>query len=332
VLPSLFEEQVEQEANSVKQYTDTGPGGFAAMMSYLPSAGSYRVRPHDYLEAIRKARDAVSIPLIASLNGVTGAKWTQHARLAQEAGASAIELNVFFIPADPSLVAERVEHRYVEVLRAVKSAVSIPVAVKLSPYFTAPAHTVRLLSRAGADGFVLFNRFYQPDIDLDRLRLRHDLELSAPVEIRLPLLWLGVLFGQVPASLAASTGVDTGDEVVKYLLAGADVVMTASAFLRHGIGHLRALLGGLTEWMTAHDFAALSDIRGRLSLQSIKDPIAYQRVNYVKILKDRSLMAKDDVVTAQTGQRPDARGPCIGHGFERCKGLRGDDEQCLRCL
>jgi dihydroorotate dehydrogenase (fumarate) len=284
VMPSLFEEQIEQQANAVEQYSNAGSAGFAELLSYLPSAASYRMRPYEYLEAIHKARRAVSIPLIASLNGVTGAGWTRHARLVQEAGASAIELNVFFVPAAASLSAEQVEHRYVDVLRAVKAAVSIPVSMKLSPYFTAPARTVRIFSRAGADGFVLFNRFYQPDIDINTLQLRHDLQLSSPVEIRLPLLWIAVLFKQVPGSLAASTGVDTSDEVVKYLLAGADVVMTASALLRHGFDHLQTLLDGLTEWMKQRNFTALSEIRGRLSQQSIKDPIAYERVNYVKIL------------------------------------------------
>ena len=206
----------------------------------------------------------MGIPVIASLNGVTGATWTDHARLAQDAGASAIELNVFFIPADPSLIAQEVEQRYVDVLRAVKSAVSIPVSMKLSPYFSALAHTVRVLGMAGADGFVLFNRFYQPDIDLGALSLRHDLRLSTPSEMRLPLLWIGVLFGQVTGSLAASTGVESSDEVIKCLLAGADVVMTTSALLRHGADHVGTLVVGLAEWLKSHDMS-LSDARGKMS-------------------------------------------------------------------
>ena len=285
VLPSLFEEQIEQEAKAFEPYTRTGPEGFAETLSYLPSATSYRAGPHEYLEVVRKARDAVGIPLIASLNGVTGAGWTKHARLVQDAGASAIELNVFFIPADPSLVAQEVEQRYVDVLRAVKAAVSIPVSMKLSPYFSAPAHTIRVLSMAGADGFVLFNRFYQPDIDLTGLRLRHDIQLSTRAEIRLPLLWIGVLFGQVPGSLAASTGVESSDEVIKYLLAGADVVMTTSALLRYGIHHLGLLLAGLTEWLKAHDLTSVSEVRGRLSQRTLKDPVAYERVNYIRMLE-----------------------------------------------
>jgi len=279
VLPSLFEEQIEQQTGNA------GPAGAAEAFSYMPSAADYRAGPHEYLEILRKARDAVTIPLIASLNGITGAGWTRHARLAQEAGASAIELNVFFIPADPTMTAQEVEARYVEVLHAVKAAVSIPVSMKLSPYFSAPAHMIRVLERAGADGFVLFNRFYQPDIDLGTLRLRHTVRLSTPDEIRLPLLWIGALSGQVTSSLAASTGVDSSAEVIKYLLAGADVVMTTSALLRHGIGHLNMLLAGLREWLKGNDIASLSDMRGRMSQRKLKDPVAYERANYIKILQ-----------------------------------------------
>ena len=284
VLPSLFEEQIEQEAGTFEPYSMVGPDTFAKALSYLPSPARYRAGPHEYLEIIRKAHDAVAIPIIASLNGVTGAGWTSHARLAQDAGASAIELNVFFIPASPSLTAQQVEHRYVDILHAVKGVVSIPVSMKLSPYFSAPVHTVRVLSLAGADGFVLFNRFYQPDIDLAALSLRHDMQLSTPAEIRLPLLWIGILSGQVAGSLAASTGVDSSDEVIKYLLAGADVVMTTSALLRHGLDHVRTLLTGLTEWLEARDIASLSEVRGKMSQRVLKDPILYERANYIKVL------------------------------------------------
>jgi dihydroorotate dehydrogenase (fumarate) len=280
VLPSLFEEQIAQA-----HYTRTGPEARAEAFSYLPSAAQYRTGPHEYLELIREARESVSIAIIASLNGVTGAAWTGHARLAEQAGASAIELNVFFIPADPSLDAAEVEHRYVEVLRAVKAAVSIPVSMKLSPNFSAPAHTVRVLERAGGDGFVLFNRFYQPDFDLTDLTPRLTLHLSSPEEIRLPLLWIAVLFGHITGSLAASTGVDSSAEVIKRLLAGADVVMTTSALLRHGIAHLKMLISGLTDWMKLHNFSTLTDMRGMLSQRSLKDPIVYERANYIKILQ-----------------------------------------------
>lgn len=285
VLPSLFEEQIEHESGRFEQNTTAGPNSFAEAFSYLPSATSYRAGPHEYLEIVRKAHEAVAIPVIASLNGVTGAGWTDHARLARDAGASAIELNVYFIPSDPSLNAREVEDRYIEVLRAVQAAASIPVAMKLSPYFSAPAHAIRVMERAGASAFVLFNRFFQPDIDLGTMQLRHNLRLSTPADIRLPLLWIGVLFGQIAGSLAASTGVDSSAEVIKYLLAGADVVMTTSALLRHGIGHLRTLLAGLTEWLQARDIASLAGMRGTLSQRMLKDPVAYERANYIKALQ-----------------------------------------------
>jgi dihydroorotate dehydrogenase (fumarate) len=284
VLPSLFEEQIEQEAGEFEQYTSVGPDGFAEALSYLPSATSYGAGPEEYVEIIRKAHDSVAVPVIASLNGVTGAGWTRYARLAQDAGASAIELNVFFIPAAASLSAEQVEKYYITVLHAVKAAVTVPVSMKLSPYFTAPVRMVRVLGRAGADGFVLFNRFLQPDMDLATQRMRYDVPLSTPVEIRLPLLWIGVMFGEVAGSLAASTGVDSSDEVIKYLLAGADVVMTTSSLLRYGVGHIKTLLSGLTEWLKARDIASVSDMRGTLSQRRLKDPIAYERANYIKVL------------------------------------------------
>ena len=284
VLPSLFEEQIEQEAGKFEQYTSVGTDSFAEALSYLPPAAAYGAGPDEYVEIIRKAHEAVAIPVIASLNGVTGAGWTRYARLAQDAGANAIELNVFFIPADASLSDEEVEKYYITVLHAVKGAVTIPVSMKLSPYFTAPVRTVRVLGRAGADGFVLFNRFLEPDMNLTTLRIRYDVPLSTPVEIRLPLLWIGVMFEDVAGSLAASTGVDSSDEVIKYLLAGADVVMTTSALLRHGTGHMRTLLTGLTEWLKAREIASVADMRGTLSQRRLKDPVSYERANYIKVL------------------------------------------------
>ena len=284
VLPSLFEEQIEQDAGQLEQYTSVGPDSFAEALSYLPPAAAYGAGPEEYVEIIRKAHEAVTIPVIASLNGVTGAGWTRYARLAQDAGAGAIELNVFFVPAAASLSAEQVEQYYITVLRAVKAAVTIPVSMKLSPYFTAPVRTVRVLDRAGADGFVLFNRFLEPDMDLAALRMRYDVPLSTPVEIRLPLLWIGVIFGEVAGSLAASTGIDSRDEEIKYLLAGADVVMTTSALLRHGTGRMRTLLTGLTEWLKAREIASVAGMRGTFSQSRLKDPVSYERANYIKAL------------------------------------------------
>jgi dihydroorotate dehydrogenase (fumarate) len=287
VLPSIFEEQIEQEADEIERLTVARADSFAEALTYFPRTEAYQTGTHRYLETIRAARAAVDIPIIASLNGISGAGWTGYARDLEQAGASAIELNVFFIPTDPYLAGAEVERRYREVLLAVKSAVSIPVAMKLSPYFSSTGALIRDLDAAGADGFVLFNRFYQPDIELAALRLLRDLQLSTPAEIRLPLLWIGLLAGQVRASLAATTGVETEEQVIKYLLVGADVVMTTSALLRHGVAHMRTLLHGLTAWLEARE-AGVADIRGRMSQRRIKDPAMFERLNYIRILQGYS--------------------------------------------
>jgi dihydroorotate dehydrogenase (fumarate) len=284
VLPSIFEEQIEQEADEIERLTVARADSFAEALTYFPRTEAYQTGTHRYLETIRAARAAVDIPVIASLNGVSSSGWTGYARDLEQAGASAIELNVFFIPTDPYLTGAEVERRYREVLLAVKSAVSIPVAMKLSPYFSSTGAMIRELDGAGADGFVLFNRFYQPDIELAALRLLRDLQLSTPAEIRLPLLWIGVLAGQIRASLAATTGVETEEQVIKYLLVGADVVMTTSALLRHGVAHMRTLLHGLTAWLEARE-AGVADIRGRMSQRRIKDPAMFERLNYIRILQ-----------------------------------------------
>jgi dihydroorotate dehydrogenase (fumarate) len=285
VLPSIFEEQIEQEAAEIQRLTSVGIDSFAEALSYFPAVASHNAGPSRYLDVIRQARDAVDIPVIASLNGISDSGWTQYARLAEEAGANAIELNIFFIPADPLLSGRQVEQRYIDVLRAVEQAVGIPVAMKLNPYFSAIGNFVCELDRAGADGFVLFNRFYQPDIDLVALRLRRDLELSTPMEIRLPLLWIAVLAGQIRGSLAATSGVETAEQVIKYLLVGADAVMTTSALLRHGAGHIKMLVDGVTEWLDAREVDSIDDIRGTMSQRRIGDPTAFERANYIRILQ-----------------------------------------------
>jgi dihydroorotate dehydrogenase (fumarate) len=285
VLPSIFEEQIEQEAAESQRLTAVGIDSFAEALSYFPATASYHAGAHRYLDLIREARAAVDIPVIASLNGISDSGWIEYAGLVEQAGANAIELNMFFIPADPELNGRAVEQRYLDVLRAVKQAVDIPVAMKLSPYFSAIGHFVCELDRAGADGFALFNRFYQPDIDLVALRLRRDLELSTAMEIRLPLLWIGVLAGRVRGSLAATSGVETAEQVIKYLLVGADAVMTTSALLRHGVGHVKSLLDGLTRWLDAREIASVSNIRGTMSRRRIGDPTAFERANYIQILQ-----------------------------------------------
>jgi len=285
VLPSIFEEQIAQEALAFERLLGAGTESQPEAASYFPPSSAYGAGTHQYLNLIRRAREAVDIPVIASLNGITGEGWTDYARQVQDAGASAIELNVYLLPSDLSLSGSQVEQHYFDVLAAVKRVASVPVAMKLGPYFSAVGHTVRALDQAGADGFVLFNRFYQPDIDLAALRLQRDLVLSRRVEIRLPLLWIGVLAGQVRGSLAASTGVETADEVIKYLLAGADVVATTSALIRHGVGYMKALLDGLTSWLEVRSLDSVASIRGRMSRVATSDPTAFDRANYIRILQ-----------------------------------------------
>jgi dihydroorotate dehydrogenase (fumarate) len=284
VLPSLFEEQIQQEQQLIDRLATTGADSYGEALSYFPSPESYNIGPGDYLETIRQASQAVDIPVIASLNGVTDSGWVQYARQIQEAGASAIELNIYFIPTTPNLTGREVEDRYVCILRAVKRSVKIPVAVKLSPYFSAMGHMAGQLAEAGADGLVLFNRFYEPDIDLTDLTLLPNLELSTRAEIRPGLLWTGVLAGRIQASLAASTGVESSDEVIKYLLAGADIVMTTSALLKHGTDYMGVLLDGLTSWLAARDLTSLDNVRGRLSQRNITDKSAFARANYIRVL------------------------------------------------
>jgi len=285
VMPSVFEEQIEAEDELLESLVATGTDSFAEALTYFPATAAYGIGPERYLEVLRRASNAVEIPVIASLNGITSRGWIDYAQQLEEAGASAIELNIYFVPADLRTSGREVEQRYVDVLKAVKKAIKIPIAVKLGPYFSAMGHMARELDAAGADGLVLFNRFYQPDIDLARLTLLRDLALSTKSEIRLPLLWIGILAGRVKASLAASTGVESADEVVKYLLAGADVVMTTSALLRHGLDHAKLLLDGLEEWLRARDLDSLERIRGRMSQRNIADATAFERANYIKILQ-----------------------------------------------
>ena len=285
VLPSLFEEQIEAEAARHDHLTEGVAESFHEALSYFPEHAAYHFGPHQYLDLIARAGEAVDIPVIASLNGTTDEGWISYARSIEEAGAKGLELNIYFIPADISMSGRDVEKRYIDIVKTVRKTVKIPVAVKLSPYFSSIGHMAKAVERAGADALVLFNRFYQPDLDLAELKVIPDLKLSTPDEIRLPLLWLAVLHGRVKASLAATTGVDSADEVAKYLLAGADVVMSTSALLRHGVGYMATLVLGLERWLTARDFQSLDEVRGLMSQQRVGDPMAFERANYIKILQ-----------------------------------------------
>jgi dihydroorotate dehydrogenase (fumarate) len=286
VLPSLFEEEIEAEAARYDQLTSMSAESVAEARSFFPEP-TLRADGAQYLDLVRRACAAIDIPVIASLNGTTDAGWVAYARAIEEAGAKGLELNVHFVPTDLALTGAAVEQRYLDVLRHVRATVSIPVAVKLGPYFSAVGNMAQALAEAGADALVLFNRFYQPDVDLARLALAPDLGLSHPHEIRLPLLWLALLSGRVRASLAATSGVATADEVVKYLLVGADVVMTTSALLRHGVDYIAVLLEGLTTWLSARRFASVSQVRGLMSQRNLRDPSAFERANYLAIVRGR---------------------------------------------
>jgi dihydroorotate dehydrogenase (fumarate) len=285
VLPSIFQEQIEAEEDAVEARLTTGSDSQPEASSYFPKLSAYAVGTKPYLDVIRRARAAVDIPIIASLNGTSDAGWIEFAKQIEDAGAHALELNVYFIPADASLEAGDVEQRYLDIVRSVKSQVSLPVAVKLNPYFSAPLALARKLKEAGAAGLVLFNRFYEPDIELDTLSLKKDLQLSRKQEIRLPLLWTAVFAGRVDVSLAATSGVETWEEVVKYLLAGADVVMTTSALLRNGVNYMAVLVDGLAAWMNSRRFGTVDEFRGTLSQKRVGDPTAYERANYIQVLQ-----------------------------------------------
>lgn len=285
VLFSLFEEQLKHESAALEYLMTAGTESFAESLSYFPEVDDYTVGPDRYLELVRQASEAVDIPIIASLNGITNTGWIEYARLMQEAGARGIELNIYYIPADLTTSGREVEQRYIEIVKAVKAAVSIPVAVKLSPFFSAIGSMAKALDDVGADALVLFNRFYQPDFDLDKLEVAPNLQLSTPDEIRLPLLWIAVLHGRLRASLGATRGVHSPVEVVKYLMAGADAVMTTSALLKHGVDYLGTLREGLRTWMEMRRYESVAQMKGSMSQRNVSDPTAFERANYIKTLE-----------------------------------------------
>lgn len=285
VMLSLFEEQIRHENEAFSHFMESGAQSFAESLSYFPAFDDFQVGPENYLELLRRASEATRIPIVASLNCVTGEGWIDYARQMQQAGASALELNIYSVAADLDADGATVERRYLDILQAVKATVTIPVALKLSPFFSALGHMAKRLDEAGADALVLFNRFYQPDIDIDELEVKPSLSLSGAGEIRLPLLWIALLRGHVKASLAATRGVEKPDEVIKYLLAGADVVMTTSALLRNGPAYVGTLLQGLKDWMEARRFESVDQVRGAMSSDKVANPAAFQRANYIRVLE-----------------------------------------------
>jgi len=285
VLYSLFEEQLRQEEMDLDYHLNAGTESFAESITYFPQASEFHTGPEGYLKHIRKAKASVTIPIIASLNGATLGGWTKFAAEIENAGADAIECNIYSIPTDASQTAADIEKNYLEIVQAVRETVRIPVAVKLSPFFSNLANMAQQLDRAGADALVLFNRFYQPDINLEELEIQPNVLLSTPQSLRLPLTWIGILFGKLKANLAATGGVHSAEDVVKLLMVGADVTMLCSSLMRHGVNHLRHVERELREWMEEHEYESVKQMQGSMSQQRCPDPGAFERAQYMRAVK-----------------------------------------------
>jgi dihydroorotate dehydrogenase (fumarate) len=291
VLHSLFEEQITLESQHLDRYLSHGTETFAESLTYLPDLQRYNLGPDGYLEHVRRAKAAVDIPVIGSLNGISPGGWTDYARKIQQAGADALELNVYYIPTDPEMTGAQVEQRYVDLAREVKAAVGIPVALKLGHAFSAMANLARRLDQTGIDGLVLFNRFYQPDFDLETLDVVPSLTLSSSYEVLLRLHWVAILYGHVRADLAVTGGIHTAQDVVKAMMAGARVAMLTSALLKHGIELLRVVRANLSAWLEAHEYASIRQMQGSMSYRTVPDPAAFERANYMRVLSSYVLRA-----------------------------------------
>jgi dihydroorotate dehydrogenase (fumarate) len=284
VLSSLFEEQLRLETLQLDNRLSAGTDSFPEALSFLPEASDFQLGPEAYLKHIRNAKEVVSVPIIASLNGSTVGGWTEYARQIEQAGADALECNIYFIPTDMELTGAAIEQTYIEILRAVKSATSIPVAIKLSPFFSNMANMAKRLDDNGADGLVLFNRFYQPDIDLEQLEIRPNVLLSTPQALRLPLTWVGILYSRVKASLAATSGIHTHEDALKVIMAGADVAMVCSVLYRNGIHYLKEVERGLIRWMEEHEYESVHQMQGSMSQLRCADPSAFERAQYMRAI------------------------------------------------
>ncbi len=284
VMYSLFEEQTIHESLELDHFLFTGTEISPEITSFYPQSGKYTLKPDAYLDTLGRVKKAVNIPIIGSLNGVSTGGWTKYARKIQDAGADALELNIYYLPTNPDQTAAQVEDNYVALVHEVAKSVQIPLAVKLSPYFTALPNMARRLVEAGARGLVLFNRFYQPDLDLENLEVLHSLELSTSSELRLPLRWVSILFGKVNADLALTSGVHTAADVLKSMMAGARVTMLASELLQNGIQRVPAILSDLETWMKEHEYKSIQQMQGSMSQKSVAEPSAYERANYMKVL------------------------------------------------
>jgi dihydroorotate dehydrogenase (fumarate) len=289
VLHSLFEEQLTIESHDLDHHLSHHAYSAAEALTYFPEPSAFALGPDAYLEHVRRAKAAVDVPVVASLNGVSSGGWIEYARAIEQAGADALELNVYFVPTDPLVPGSEVERMYLDLVRDVRLHVGIPLAVKLPHFLSSIPNLAHQLDLAGADGLVLFNRFYQPDFDLEALEVVPNLTLSHPAELRLRLRWVAILFGHVKADLAVTGGVHGAEDVLKAMMAGAACAMTASALLRHGVDHVRTITDGLLRWMEEHEYVSIAQMRGSMSQQHVAEPAAFERANYLKVLRSYAL-------------------------------------------
>lgn len=284
VFHSLFEEQVRRDRHELQYYLDQGTESYAEALTFFPEQAEFKVGPESYLEHIAQAKAAVAIPIIGSLNGSTFGGWMKYAQQIEQAGADALELNIYSIPSDPEQSAEDIESSYLSILASVKAQLKIPVAMKLSPYFTNFAQFARRADRTGANALVLFNRFYQPDIELETLEISPNVLLSTPMAMRLPMRWIAMLYGRIGANLAATSGIHRATDALKMLMAGADVTMLCSVLLRRGIGHIQVLEREMREWMEEHEYESVEQLKGSMSQKNCPDPSAFERAQYMRAL------------------------------------------------
>ena len=284
VMYSLFEEQIIHESLELDHYLSTGTDFSREVSSYYPVTGDFTLTPETYIEAVSKTKKAVKIPVIGSLNGVSTGGWIKYARKIEDAGADGLELNLYYLPTDPNLTSSELEDNYVSLVQDVCKSIKIPVAVKLSPFFTAIPNIAKRLAGAGAKGLVLFNRFYQPDIDLETLEVVPNIVLSNSNDMRLPLRWIAILYGRIQADLALTSGVHTAEDVLKAMMAGASVSMTTSELLQKGLGRIPEILADIEKWMVDHEYESIQQMKGSLSQKSVKEPAAFERANYMKVL------------------------------------------------
>lgn len=292
VLYSLFEEQLKREQEELHHHLTYGTESYAEALSYFPEPEEFAVGPESYLDHIRKAKEAVDIPIIASLNGSSPGGWIDFAQQMADAGADALELNIYYIPTGMDEPGSSVEQLYVDIVQSVCQSVEIPVAVKVSPYFSNMAYMAKQMVNAGAAGLVLFNRFYQPDIDLDELEVTPNVLLSTPQAMRLPLRWVAILYGRLDASLAATSGIHQPEDVLKMLMAGADVTMMASALMRYGVDHLKTVEEGLRQWMIEREYESVTQMKGSLSQKNVADPSSFERAQYMRAIKSLPSQAR----------------------------------------